>query len=167
MSAKIIKAVEMPMDDCDLRINVGTDGAWLHFKTSTGLHLSLNVNVMAELSLRMEAHTLKVWCEDRRKQANEIIATNPKEYEHDGAAQAVVVKPAERGGNSEKEPNMLTSLDKAWGEINAMGGTCHEDDDHGRGVVQTVMHALGIIEDLGGMDPLQRARDNGPFGVGA
>lgn len=30
-----------------------------------------------------------------------------------------------------------------------------------------VSQALSIIEDLGGMDPLQLVRDNGQFGVGA
>lgn len=150
------------------------------------------------------------------------------EHEHGGAIQVVAVKAAERAGNTEKVPNMLTShrpgytfreltcddargmgwvsrdgtdvaatgamelsrsdnlaiaaaicnglnreketmwfLDKAWNDINALGGRCGEYDDYGKGINYAVGQALSIIEDLGGMDPLQRARDNGPFGVGA
>ena len=59
------------------------------------------------------------------------------------------------------------ALDKAWNGINSIGGTCGEYDNFGKGINYAVEQALTIIEDLGGIDPLQRARDNGQFGVGA
>lgn len=50
----------------------------------------------------------------------------------------------------------LATLDAAWEKINALGGTVGEYDDFGRGINHAVEQATGIIEDIGGMDPLKR-----------
>lgn len=47
-------------------------------------------------------------------------------------------------------------LDKAWDEINALGGS-KDIGGYDLGICDTVEKALEIIEALGGMDPKQRA----------
>lgn len=68
-------ATEMPMKDCGLTINTGRDGTWLHFRASSGLYASINVDVMAEARGNITATALKDWCKDRREQADAIKAT--------------------------------------------------------------------------------------------
>jgi hypothetical protein len=52
----------------------------------------------------------------------------------------------------------MSELDKAWQEINALGGHVAPDDDHGLGYIKAIGDALDIIEKLGGKDPLQNSR---------
>ena len=68
-------ATEIPMDDCGLTINCGRDGTWLHFTASNGLHVSLNVENMADTKDPF-SRALLFWCDDRRKQAEQIRADN-------------------------------------------------------------------------------------------
>ena len=69
------QAIDIPMDDCGLYINVGLDGTWLHFSASSGLHASLSVNVLSETS-DFISKALEDWCDDRQKQAKEIREAN-------------------------------------------------------------------------------------------
>jgi hypothetical protein len=48
----------------------------------------------------------------------------------------------------------LTTLDRAWGEINALGGSADPDDFAGRERNNTVREALAILEKHGARDPL-------------
>ncbi len=67
------KAIEIPMNDCGLTINVGTDGVWLHFRSKSGLSVSLNANNMAEgLGGRIIDRGLRQWCMDRGIQAAQL-----------------------------------------------------------------------------------------------
>lgn len=50
----------------------------------------------------------------------------------------------------------LTALDRAWGEINALGGYCADTDATGCAVNDTVSKALAILEGLGAVDPLTK-----------
>jgi len=47
-------------------------------------------------------------------------------------------------------------LDRAWDQINALGGGQCQDNSYDQGIVDTVSKALDIIEELGGMDPKTR-----------
>lgn len=69
------KAIEIPMNDCGLQINVGRDGTWLHFTSSNGQYASINVNSM-ESRGSIVASAIRGWCEDRQKQAAQIAADN-------------------------------------------------------------------------------------------
>jgi hypothetical protein len=55
---------------------------------------------------------------------------------------------------------MTDKLDAAWEAVNALGGTVREVDAHGAGYVEAINHALDEIEKLGGIDPLERRRQN-------
>lgn len=68
------KATEIPMDDCNLTINCGRDGTWLHFSTSKGLSASVNVENMQHGHIVSKA--LQAWCNDRQEQAAQIRADN-------------------------------------------------------------------------------------------
>ena len=66
-------AVEIPMSDCGLTINVGTDGVWLHFRSKSGLYVSINANNMAEgREGRIIDRALRQWCMDRGIQAAQL-----------------------------------------------------------------------------------------------
>lgn len=47
------------------------------------------------------------------------------------------------------------TLNTAWGNIAAIGGSVSEYDDFGKGINHAVEQALFIIEELGGQDPLK------------
>lgn len=67
------KAFEVPMNDCGLTITTGRDGSWLHFSSKSGLHASINIEVMAEERRSIISAALKHWCEDRQEQAGRTI----------------------------------------------------------------------------------------------
>ena len=67
-----LKATEVPMDDCGLTINVGSDGTWMHFKASNGKQCSFNMENMAERDGHITKTALLGWCADRREQATII-----------------------------------------------------------------------------------------------
>jgi hypothetical protein len=71
------KCIEIPMDDCNIVINVGLDGVWLHFSSSKGLSTSLNIDVMGnEKGGGIISRGLLAWCNDMRSKANQIISDN-------------------------------------------------------------------------------------------
>lgn len=51
---------------------------------------------------------------------------------------------------------MSTELDKAWEEINALGGYVAPNDEVGKGYDKAIGDALDIIERLGGRDPARQ-----------
>lgn len=55
---------------------------------------------------------------------------------------------------------MDDALDAVWEAVNALGGAVPAGDAHGAGYIEAVNHALDEIEKLGGMDPLERKRQN-------
>lgn len=57
---------------------------------------------------------------------------------------------------TEMSKPMENPLDLAWEKINAIGGTCGQYDDFGKGINHAVEQALFIIEELGGADPLPK-----------
>ena len=61
------------------------------------------------------------------------------------------------GLNSDAETTW--ALDQAWGRINSLGGTYLPGDLVAKAHVDAIGAALAIIEELGGMDPLQRNLD--------
>ena len=63
-----IKATEIPMHDCGLRINTGRDGTWLHFTASNGEHAGINIENMAVGRGIIDA-ALRQWAADRQEQA--------------------------------------------------------------------------------------------------
>ena len=65
-------AINIPMDDCGLSINVGTDGVWLHFRASTGKSVSINTPNLVNGGLIGQA--MIDWCLDREHQAREIAS---------------------------------------------------------------------------------------------
>jgi hypothetical protein len=77
------KAVEIPPNDCGLKITCGRDGVWLHFSSSAGKLATIHVESLTRDGLVGEA--LLAWCEDRRKQAARI---------HGGAASSAGPPPA-------------------------------------------------------------------------
>ena len=69
------KAIEIPMDDCSLTLNVGQDGVWLHFVSSDNQYASIHVwNTLGRLGLTTTA--IAGWCEDREEQARQIASDN-------------------------------------------------------------------------------------------
>jgi len=54
--------------------------------------------------------------------------------------------------NVHKPAPVITALDLAWEEINALGGPSSNDDFDG-GISFAVTHALQILERLGARDP--------------
>ena len=71
------KATEIPMNDCGIKINVGSDGCWLHFSSEAGVSSSINVNVLAERQRQgIVGKGLREWCADRVKQANQLDQDN-------------------------------------------------------------------------------------------
>jgi hypothetical protein len=47
-------------------------------------------------------------------------------------------------------------LDKAWEQINALGGSDLQNNSYDQGFVDAIGKALEVIESLGGKDPLAR-----------
>ena len=68
------KATEIPNDDNGLMVNVGRDGTWLHFTSSTGKSCSINMEIKAEREGPIFGEAIKGWCLDQRKQAEKIKA---------------------------------------------------------------------------------------------
>ncbi len=66
------KATEIPMDNCCVKINVGSDGTWMHFRSTNGQQCSFNMENMAEDHIGITKSALGYWCEDRRTQAKVI-----------------------------------------------------------------------------------------------
>lgn len=50
-------------------------------------------------------------------------------------------------------------LDQAWHRVNSLGGTFMEGDLVAKGYCEAINACLAVIEELGGMDPLQRGLD--------
>lgn len=69
-----MKAIDIPMHDCGLKINVGRDGCWLHFTSESGLSASINVENMDKGGIIGRA--LQAWCEERYKQAADLAQDN-------------------------------------------------------------------------------------------
>ena len=68
------KATEIPNNDNGLMVNVGSDGTWLHFTTSTRKHYAVNMENEAERKGLIFGSAIEDWCLDRRKQAEKIKA---------------------------------------------------------------------------------------------
>jgi hypothetical protein len=66
------------------------------------------------------------------------------------------LRSADRTHQEFKTMTGLTALDRAWGEINALGGYCADSDVVGCAVNDTVGKALAILERLGAVDPLTK-----------
>lgn len=66
-------ATEIPMTDCNLTINCGSDGTWLHFTVARGRSASINVDLLSGGPFLGGA--LNDWCSDRQKQAEQIRRT--------------------------------------------------------------------------------------------
>lgn len=82
------------------------------------------------------------WCIEAAKREGDLeVGVGPPRGDPKGASPS---------GRSQPSP----ALDQAWYKINALGGTCGEYDDFGKGINNAVEQALFIIEDLGGRDPL-------------
>lgn len=60
----------------------------------------------------------------------------------------------------------MRALDKLWARVddNMYATTTEPERYHYNRAMKDV---LGFIEDMGGMNPIDRAQENGPFGVGA
>ena len=69
------KAIEIPMNDCGLTINVGLDGVWLHFTASTGQCVSLPLETLMENQRSLQWLPLRDWGNDRVKQARDTATT--------------------------------------------------------------------------------------------
>jgi hypothetical protein len=61
-------SIELPIQDCDLKVMVGTDGVWLHFGNYTMIHVH---NKLGGSHGIIESHIDK-WCVDRQNQARAI-----------------------------------------------------------------------------------------------
>jgi hypothetical protein len=85
----------------------------------------------------------------------DVAATGARELSReDNLAVAAAVC---NGLNSEAESTWM--LDQAWHRINSLGGTYLPGDFVAKAYVDAIGAALAIIEERGGMDPLQRNLD--------
>lgn len=53
----------------------------------------------------------------------------------------------------------MSTLDRLWEQVNALGGSILDDDEYGRGINETVDVVLDMIEKMGGTDPLARKQE--------
>lgn len=60
------KAVELPINECDLKVRVGRDGVWLEF----GPYATIHVHNTLGQSGHIVAHNINKWCLARQEQAN-------------------------------------------------------------------------------------------------
>ena len=60
------KAIELPITECDLKVQVGTDGVWLHFGQYAAIHVH---NTLGQTGVVIGGNINK-WCLAREEQAN-------------------------------------------------------------------------------------------------
>jgi len=65
-------AIEIPMDNCGLTINVGRDGVWLHFAASNRTYSSINAQILIGGRGSISDSALRQWCADRMQQAQKL-----------------------------------------------------------------------------------------------
>ena len=66
------KATELPIQDCDLTVTVGTDGVWLHFGAYSAIHVSNTLGGRQGVI----GGNISRWCIEREEQAKQIRADN-------------------------------------------------------------------------------------------
>lgn len=62
------RSVELPIQDCDIKITVGRDGVWLHLGKYTGFHVA---NSLGQGSSIISSQLSK-WIVERQEQAKGI-----------------------------------------------------------------------------------------------
>jgi len=68
-------AIDLPIEDCAISVNVGADGVWLHFESTKGKHASIHVwNTLERPNITGTA--ICEWCLDREEQARQIRENN-------------------------------------------------------------------------------------------
>lgn len=63
------KSVELPIENCDLKVKVGTDGVWLHFGEYVCVHVA---NSLGGGTTVINSQ-LRKWILARQDQAKELI----------------------------------------------------------------------------------------------
>lgn len=59
------KSIELPIQECDLRVTVGRDGVWLHFGKYTCIHVHNKFHETGHII----AGQIGIWCKEREEQA--------------------------------------------------------------------------------------------------
>lgn len=59
------KAVELPIEQCDLKVRVGRDGVWLEFGANAAIHVHNTLGQHGDIVAR----AVNRWCVARQEQA--------------------------------------------------------------------------------------------------
>jgi hypothetical protein len=70
------QAIELPLEDCAIRVTVGSDGTWIHLESRSGKSCSFHVANALGVGPGIIAWAAREWCCDREDDAEQINKDN-------------------------------------------------------------------------------------------